>query len=156
MSQWTHVAALFRLDTTMREMTQEKLEEIIGAPITYDDMCRGDWFYEGTKYLPHGREGSLAYACIENEDDEVYADAYIVTVTGDLRDYDNSDEIEKWFMDSLKGFDENSMVIRQACITIEVEYQNTTFGTIVQKGFDYILQKHVLKYNREEETYADT
>jgi len=155
MSQWTHVAAVFRLDSAERELTQEKLETIIGEAITYEDMCRGDWFYEGTKYLPYGREGSLAYACIEN-DDEDYVDAYLVTVTGDLRDYDNSDEIEKWFMDSVKGFSEHSMTIRQACITIEVEYQNTIFGTVVQKGFDYLLRKHALKYNREEETYADT
>ena len=112
MSQWTHVCGCIRVDA-LRIMEEENgianIKEVLGKVVNF-----GDDSYE-TK-IPCGSEGSLAYEVIENPDKHSIA-AYTIPIWGDLRDYDDVDEIEKWFYDSCKN-----LWVRDAVLNINVEY----------------------------------
>lgn len=140
MSQWTHVAAVFRIDDIRvigSDMTTEDIENIIGKPFTYDDMC--EWNVDETsKLLPHGSEGSLEYSFHKNPKENCLA-AYVLTVFGDLRDYGGFNELETWFKECCDKFN-----IRQACITIEDEYVGTCYGTIANGKYN----RTVVPYER--------
>lgn len=76
-------------------------------------MCLwGDW-NEDTK-LPSGSEGSLQYELHEYGNGLPWL---IITIWGDLRDFDNENIIKEWFFKTIKeiGF------IRDAVLKIEVE-----------------------------------
>lgn len=122
MSQWTHCTATFRIDTFERDLTPEKLESLIGKP-----QGHGRPYIEcgDVKVLPCGSEGSLEYSIYESPDESLMA-AYVLTVFGDLRDYDDDKALVEWFEEACSHF-----MIRQAVITIDVEYQKTVFGSVV-------------------------
>ena len=97
MSQWTHVAAVIRVDDLFG--TREELIKVIGKPWkpygnSFDDyptvskskQCK----------LPCGSEGSLDVVISQNPNPQCLA-KWVVTIYGDLRDYGSSDEIRKWF-----------------------------------------------------------
>ena len=140
MSQWTHVVSVFRIDDIRvigSDMTTDDIEEIIGKPFTYDDMC--EWNVDETaKLLPHGSEGSLEYSFHKNPKENCLA-AYVLTVFGDLRDYGGFDELETWFKECCDKFN-----IRQACITMEDEYYGTCYGTIANGKY----HRTVVPYER--------
>lgn len=149
MSQWTHVAAVFRIDDIRvigSDMTTEDIEKVIGKPFTYDDICEDNVDVEdGAKLLPYGSEGSLEYSFYKNPKENCLA-AYVLTVFGDLRDYGGFDELETWFKECSDKFN-----IRQACITIEDEYYGTCYGTITNDGYN----RTVVPYKRSK-AYEDS
>ena len=116
MSIWTHVAAIIRIDTIkgfgMGPQSKEELEKVLG-PVAKFDGSDEDW---NSCTLPCGSEGSLQYAIWENEDEHCVA-AFTVSVFGDLRDYDETESIEKWFNEFCGKFP----LIRQAICVAEVE-----------------------------------
>lgn len=121
MSIWTHVAAIIRIDTIkgivgMGPQSKEELEKVLG-PVAMFDGSDKDW---NSCTLPRGSEGSLQYAIWENEDESCVA-AFTVSVFGDLRDYDETESIEKWFNEFCGKFP----VVRQAICVVEVEYGET-------------------------------
>lgn len=106
MSQWTHVAGIFRIDALIisEEVQKETIEEIKGLIVNGDDTP-----------LPCGSEGSLKYEVIPNPSLNSLS-AFTVPVWGDLRDYDGAEEIKSWFESVCRN-----LWIRQAIIEIHVE-----------------------------------
>ena len=120
MSIWTHVAAIIRIDSIrvpgMGPQSKEELEEVLG-PVAMFGSSNEDW---NSCTLPCGSEGSLQYAIWENKDENCLA-AFTVSVFGDLRDYEETKPIEKWF----NAFCSKFPLIRQAICIVEVEYGET-------------------------------
>ena len=118
MSQWTHVAGTIRIDCVDHEEVKEQLNNVLGNTWEYGDEVNPD-----TDYAPYGSEGSIQYTVAENPN-ESDVTAFVVTFYGDLRDYDNDAEIIAWFEKAC-----NTFYIRQAVITIDVEYQKVIYGS---------------------------
>ena len=121
MSIWTHVAAIIRIDSIkgfgIGPQSKEELEKVLG-PVAEFDGTDEEW---NACTLPCGSEGSLQYVIWENEDDHCIS-AFTVSVFGDLRNYDETESIEKWFNGFCGKF---SGLIRQAVCLAEVEYGET-------------------------------
>lgn len=111
MSIWTHVAGVIRVDwlRIFDDDGKAEIEKIIGKPCLYND-----WYPETT--IPCGSEGSLEYSIHENPNKHALA-AYVVSIWGDLRDYDNVDAIGEWFKDICV----KCGAVRNAVIQIECE-----------------------------------
>ena len=113
MSQWTHVAGCIRIDGLLALGIEPDLS-CLGRVVTWDDLD-GDADPLG---LPMGSEGSLRFEVLRNPDPGQMA-AFTVPVWGDLRDYDDVDEIEAWFR---KVVVESGLMIRDAVLSVEVEF----------------------------------
>lgn len=111
MSQWTHVCGCIRVDAIrgIEPNCEKKIKEALGRIVNY-----GDESYE--TIIPCGSEGSLEYHIIENPDPYSLA-AFTVPIWGDLRDYDDVEEIKQWFKSAC-----DKLFVRNAVINIEVEY----------------------------------
>lgn len=142
MSQWTHVAAVFRIDAFSRDLTSEKVEAIIGKELGFEPL---DPSVAEDGYLPMGSEGTLKYAITVNPDVHALA-AYTLTVYGDLRDYDSVEELETWFKKCVRGF----ALIRQAVCTIEVEGQQVVNITAISTSKGMEFDTRVIKSFSEE------
>ena len=128
MSQWTHVAAILRIDSLRAAGLPDPLGEnhraVLGHPTpAHTDDCYDDpvWGAENDKAkgfsdLPTGSEGSLQYQIWENPM-KAAAAAYTVSIWGDLRDYSNVDEILVY----IERITKEVMMIRQGVLEIEVE-----------------------------------
>lgn len=123
MSQWTHVAAIFRLNSFGR-IEDDVITKIFGKEVPYENM--NDSYFDDNgnqadkdKYLPLGSEGSLDISIWHNPSKSSLAST-TVSVFGDLRDYDSFTDIEKWFNKCC-----NSAWIRQAVCTVNVEFLGT-------------------------------
>ena len=105
MSQWTHVAAILRIDC-LRGLG---LPGPVGQhPVEYMKEA-----------LPDGSEGPLHWQVWEDPMVEALA-AYTVSVWGDLRDYKDRQEILDYFQQVCQG-----RMIRSGVLEIDVEYQDT-------------------------------
>lgn len=119
MSVWTHVSGVIRLDDYSfikgKRNTKKDIEEIIGP------MCLFHNWNSKTK-LPCGSEGSLQYSIYES-DNEAEIARFTVMFWGDLRDYDNTDEIKKWFIELKKKFEnkKNLICYRDAILKCKCE-----------------------------------
>lgn len=118
MSNWTHVAAVIRIDAIRLTNTKVNWDEIFGKECLWGSgrSVWEDMYEHPEKYLPHGSEGSLRKTIWTNPD-KSNLDSYTVTVFGDLRDHDNIDAIIDWFNKSC-----DKCMIRQACITVRNEW----------------------------------
>jgi hypothetical protein len=119
MSKWTHVTGAIRVDAVFfkdeegSEFYKHKLEKILGPPRLYDNWKKST--------LPCGSEGSLDYH-IHVYRSEANMPWVVISIWGDLRDYDSADLIKKWWRFTLKRI--NSTVpftIRDAVLFIDVE-----------------------------------
>lgn len=119
MSNWTHVAAIFRVDH-FGFPHEEPLDfdKIFGKECLYHSSQ--DLWDEAEKhpeeFLPMGSEGSLHKSVWENPDHGCIA-AYTVSVFGDLRDHDSLDDIIEWFNKTCE-----KLWIRQAVVTVDNEW----------------------------------
>mgnify|MGYP006943185963 CR=1 FL=1 len=118
MSNWSHVAAIARVDHLAFLGTPElDFEEIFGKEIHYESD--EELWEEATEYperfLPMGSEGSLRMSVWINTNPRALA-RYTVSIFGDLRSHDDPDGIIEWFKDKLEG-----LSIRQAFITVHNE-----------------------------------
>ena len=123
MSIWTHVAGIIRIDDTRFDGSNVKrIKEIV------EDS------------LPYGSEGSLKFEVCESPEHSSIA-AYVVSIFGDLRDFDSSSDVIDWFkgvcykIEELKSDD--IIFIRQATITSWTEgckSENWTFVSEYEKG----------------------
>lgn len=141
MSQWTHVAAIIRVDDLFG--IREDLIKVIGKPWKPYGNSNYDYYdYYPTVStskqckLPCGSEGSLDVIISQNPNPQCLA-KWVVTIYGDLRDYGSSDEIRKWFIRLIRRL-RKRYSIRQAVCTVDVEYGQATSllydGNF--KGFD--------------------
>lgn len=125
MSNWTHVAAIFRIDHFRIDGNEMDFTQFFGRELNAFDG-RYVWLESDkhpNKFLPCGSEGSLKMSVWTNPNPCAMA-AYTVSIFGDLRDHDDVDEIIDWFEEKCKALKENKNVpwsIRQAVITVENE-----------------------------------
>lgn len=114
MSQWTHVNASIRFDGMSEiELPSEK---DLGRICRWDDE---DWSHWENPDLPCGSEGSIEYKIIKNPLKSCLA-AMVIVFYGDLRDYNNVNEILEYFNKIIKN-----RSIRSGILEIEVEYGDT-------------------------------
>lgn len=117
MSNWTHVAAIFRIDHIRFNGQEKNFTEIFGRELSgwngREVWVEADQHPE--RFLPYGSEGSLNMQVWTNPNPCCVA-AYTVSIFGDLRDHDDVDEIICWFEEKCKG-----LAIRQAVITVDNE-----------------------------------
>ena len=121
MSNWTHAAAVARIDHIVGLMPSIDFEEVFGKEREY-----GEPKISGVKYLPDGSEGSLQMNVYENPDDSCAAH-YVVTIFGDLRDHNDASGVINWFKEALNN--EQILMVRQATITVSNEHNGTVNWT---------------------------
>lgn len=126
MSNWTHVAAVFRVDSlTDDELDADKVfgKECVLRSSSDEDFksfC-DEWSRmvdNKSEYLPYGSEGSLRISVWTNPDSAMVA-RHVVTVWGDLRDKDDDsiEEIGEWFRNCCR-----KAWMRQAVCTVRNDY----------------------------------
>ena len=128
MSCWTHVAATVRVDgfRIFGDDVEPDWDAIFGKECSFY-ASREKWddaMEHPDKYLPMGSEGSLRKTVWTNPD-RSHADAYTVSIFGDLRDYDNPETIIEWFK---KIVNSDVIDVRQACITVTNCYESKVWG----------------------------
>ena len=116
MSNWTHVAAIVRVDT----LGEINFENIFGKMCLFEDdeAVWDDQEAHPDKYLPMGSEGSLQMAVYDRG--EGHLCRYEVSIFGDLRDHDSARDIISWFKRKLK-----KLLVRQAIITVDNEWNGS-------------------------------
>ena len=124
MSNWTHVAAVIRVDCVRfirSEDYKPNWDEIIGKECLWSSPSEvwDDMEANPEQYLPMGSEGSLQKIVWENPKKNSMA-AYVITIFGDLREHYSCDQIIDWF----KNICEN-LFVRQATINVINEYYGT-------------------------------
>ena len=135
MSNWTHVAAIIRIDDLRIFDTKLNFEELIGKSLSFDDIWEGTENYSQFKkdpkgYLPLGSEGSLKMSVWTNPD-KSHCAAYTVSIFGDLRDHEDPSEIIRWFKDLILS---HKFITRQAVITAENEMNGHETWTYIEEG----------------------
>jgi len=118
MSVWTHVAGIIRVDGLRIDGdTKPNWDKIIGKELKWEDPHEiwDDCDKNPEAFMPCGSEGSLKKVIWENPNKSSLA-SYTVSVFGDLRDYSNLVEIEKWFAKVC-----NKLWVRNAVITAGCE-----------------------------------
>lgn len=117
MSIWTHVAGIIRIDDTRFDgRNVKRIKEIVE---------------DG---LPYGSEGSLKFEVCESAENSSIA-AYVVSIFGDLRNFDSSSDVIDWFkgvcykVEEVKSDD--IIHIRQATITSRTEGRKSENWTFV-------------------------
>lgn len=89
MSRWTHVAAIFRVDS-IGQISDDEIIEKFGREVDWEEMADCDyddsdeWVQQ--EFLPMGSEGSLKMSIWHNPVKNEMAST-TVSVFGDLRDY---------------------------------------------------------------------
>ena len=116
MSQWTHVAAIFRLDS-LGKISDENIYKTFGKEVTWNNLYNYDES-DDIKTLPMGSEGTLEMSIWHNPDKGCMAST-TVSVFGDLRDYGGSDidKLKEWFNECCEHF-----MVRQAVMHVIDEY----------------------------------
>lgn len=133
MSIWTHVAAVIRydslrlgspqIDAAMRPSPgntylpdySELTNNINSKSQQYKELMKKWDRMKVECNIPCGSEGSLDFRVVENPNESALA-AYVVTIWGDLRDYQDIDEIINYFRRITEG-----KMIRGLSASIEVE-----------------------------------
>lgn len=120
MSKWTHVSGVIRIDdfsfiSHRKRNTSKTVEKIIGP------MCLFEKWNKHSK-LPTGSEGSVEYKVVQNKDESSLA-RFTVVFYGDLRNYDDLEEIKKWFIKLREEIEasDNEMIYRDAILKAWVE-----------------------------------
>ena len=117
MSVWTHVAAVFRIDGLRVGTDGPRINGYVKPDwdeVTKKAIYECDWLTDDSyerrrmrddwdeyrehpeRFMPTGSEGSLQRIVWVNPERHNAA-RYVVTVFGDLRDYDDPEAIHKWF-----------------------------------------------------------
>lgn len=134
MSIWTHVAGVVRIDAIRFDPNDiPDFDAIFGREWTFDDMWDDEPAYIDSienpdAFMPCGSEGSLEKSVWINPDRSSMA-SYVVTIFGDLRDYDSPVSIIEWFKKCC-----GKVMVRQAIITVETEGREPV---IYNYGEDY-------------------
>lgn len=125
MSVWTHVVGAIRIDGLPRLFPAIFNKEVI------EDVVKGNTCYEGRKLavydnpIPSGSEGPLQYRIHEYETGLPWV---IVTIWGDLRDFDDAESVKCWF----EGLCLACGMVRDGILQIEVGGQKPVVVQYVQ------------------------
>lgn len=125
MSIWTHINGCIRIDgiPSIMDVSDNKMKEILGSTCEYEssgaerDACN----------VPCGSEGSMQYKLIGAGTGLIL---WTVPVWGDLRDYDDAQEVTDWFN---RVTQKSGLIIRDAVLQINVEYQDPITLTHVRE-----------------------
>lgn len=112
MSQWTHVNASIRFDGLLGMGLPSEKE--LGKMCKWEDEDDSHW---DNSNLPCGSEGSIEYTIVKTGGENSLA-CMVVVFTGDLRDYDNVQEILDYFNKITNG-----KMIRSGILEINVAPQ---------------------------------
>ncbi len=118
MSVWTHVAGIIRVNgLRIDDGAKPDWDKIIGKELGWGDPHEiwADCDKNPEAFMPCGSEGSLKKVIWENPNKSSLA-SYTISVFGDLRDYGDLVEIEKWFTKVC-----SKLWVRNAVITAECE-----------------------------------
>lgn len=131
MSNWTHVAAIARIDA-IRWTHDDSLdiEKLFGKECRFESSSEvwREVDEHPERFLPMGSEGSLRMSVWANPDLSNMA-AYTVSIFGDLRDHDDGQVIIEWFKSKLSELD--YIPVRQATITVMNELNGTYNWTYI-------------------------
>lgn len=152
MSQWTHVAGTIRVDglsgasgDVPRAEEMLLLKSILGPTFSYCDSVEK---FEKCKAegLPIGSESSIQYR-INIYGEEGSMDRGTIVIWGDLRDYDNVDEIRMWFFKSLAAlqFDVSTFDVREAVLVIDVEFSGKKIVLLYDEG-EYVKKEGEIRF----------
>ena len=97
MSTWTHINASIRFDGIFQE--ELPTEKDLGKMCKWEDEDYSHW---DNAELPCGSEGSIEYRIIKNEIPDCLA-TMVVVFYGDLRDYDDIEEVLSYFIRITNG-----------------------------------------------------
>lgn len=114
MSNWTYVAAIFRIESYHRKLD---FEALFGKVLNAWDS-RTEWdeaVSHPEMLLPHDSYRTLKMTVWLNPIQN-HIGAYTVSIFGDLMDYNNTDEIIRWFDEKCAQLN-----VYQAAITIDNE-----------------------------------
>ena len=117
MSIWTHVAGVARVDDICFDgkhyIDLAKLKRRLGRMALWEDEdAEESW--DKCK-LPLGSEGSVEYT-LDTNPDNCCLSAHVLTVWGNLRDYQDIEGVVKWWKKTLR-----KLSLRQAVLTVTVE-----------------------------------
>jgi len=127
MSQWTHVNASIRFDSIFSIGLPSKAK--LGKMCKWEDEDDSHW--EKSK-LPCGNEGSILYRIIKIRDQGDGQIQSVIVFTGDLRAYDNVNEIITYFNMVVKG-----ECVESGILEIKVEFKKI----------------YTLRYNSQKESF---
>ena len=137
MSNWTHVAAIVRVDGL--DIDLDKLATYVFGKHCdfYDDMSVwNDQANNPENYLYMGSEGSLDMSVWKEPNKDCLC-AGTISIFGDLRDTDSAENVVEWFKKCLEKLSiENEDVpawVRQATITADNEWNGTVNWTYIRK-----------------------
>ena len=125
MSIWTHVAGCIRVDGFIDQSgsedagVKEKINSSMGKIINFADE-------DYTTIVPCGSEGSLKYKWLRNDHTSAINIGQLL-IWGDLRDYSNVDEIEKWLTEIVTNLDKNHLYLRDGIVSVDVESDEEKF-----------------------------
>lgn len=124
MSIWTHCSGVIRFDAVRFNiydcLTREDFDKIF-ITSSYNNPnpnCN----------MPCGSEGSIKYSLQINYDFKNVSNAYVLTFTGDLRSYNNIEEIKSWWyniknlVNTLKTETKKPIWIRDGSMVVKQEY----------------------------------
>lgn len=117
MSQWTHICGAIRLDFLPVAQAPD-LEKIFGVTCTFDS---DDVSWEKCN-VPCGSEGSLQYKIFYHQKENAL-NYCIVYIWGDLRDYDDHEEIHKWLSTCYTKLRKHHYMIRDMVVKVHIEYK---------------------------------
>lgn len=139
MSNWTHVAAIVRVDGIPGMVNLNKLAtSVFGKTCLWEDnpSIWNDQEKNPDKYLYMGSEGSLQMSVWKEPNDDFMCLGNI-SIFGDLRDDDDANAVVDWFQKCLSKLDMDKndypAFIRQATITAENECNGTVNWTFQTK-----------------------
>lgn len=121
-SVWTHVNASIRIDAYRSTLGEHSPLNDLDKVVTYRDIMQAHKQKRElpkTK-LPMGSEGSLNYILYQDTDLSVTS-AYVLVIFGDLRDYNNTQEI----IDYINTISKN-WIIRSGLIEVTVSDRGTS------------------------------
>jgi hypothetical protein len=126
MSQWTHVCGAIRIDAMpiLDNLTTSKIKKLFGNTARFED---GQDVWDKCN-VPTGSEGSVQYR-IDDNSGEYSLTWGVIYFWGDLRDYDDYNEIYKWIKKSCEH-----LMIRSCSIKIDVEYKGKYLITDIFDG----------------------
>lgn len=125
MSNWTHVNGIFRIDCIRCLQEDPDFKEIFGKQCLFDDPNElwNEKNEHPERFLPSGSEGTCRISIWVNPNVNDMA-AFTVSIFGDLRDHDSTDDVMEYFKQTCQKL--KSFVIRQAVMTAYNEDYNIT------------------------------